>query len=174
MKEEEADHQSTQTGYDDERRAEDGEAMQTDNTHSTGVASEQSEEPERGAVGGSDVRNDTKAPCVEGRPSVVDTMDCGEEILGDTNVTMECQPLLRQPQEDMSTTTVARKEKERGRGRQDIRSAEVVEDRTQPVEEVWTAPASSPKRIKKKERIGSIEDRTHVSKHSRTRNALSK
>ena len=41
----EADHQSIQNGYGDEHQAEDGEAMQEDNTHSNGVASEQSEEP---------------------------------------------------------------------------------------------------------------------------------
>jgi hypothetical protein len=61
----EADHQSIQMGYDDEHQAEDGGAMQEGNTHSTGVASEQSEE--RGVVGRSDVRNDAKAPCVESR-----------------------------------------------------------------------------------------------------------
>jgi len=113
----EADHQNIQTGYGDEYQAEDEKAMQEDNTHSTGVASEQSEEPERGAVGGSEVRNDAKAPCVEGRPGVEDSVHCGEEILGDTYATVECQTLLRQPQEDMSTTTVAREEEERGRGR---------------------------------------------------------
>jgi len=96
-KEEEVDHQSTQTGYGDEHQAENREAMQEDNTHSTGVASEHSEEPEQGAVGRSDVRNDAKAPCIDGRPGIEDSMDCGEEILGDTNVTVECQPLLRQP-----------------------------------------------------------------------------
>jgi len=64
---EESDHQITQTGYGDERRAEDGEAMQADNMHSTGVESEQSNEPDRGAVSGSNVRNDEKAPCFEGR-----------------------------------------------------------------------------------------------------------
>jgi len=79
-----ADQQSIQTSYGDEHQAEDGEAMQEDNTHSTGIASEQSEEPERGAVGGSDVRNNAKAPCVEGRPDVEDSMDCGKEILGDS------------------------------------------------------------------------------------------
>ena len=119
---EEADEQSVQTGYGDEHQAEDGEVMQQDNTHSTGVASEQSAEPERGAVGGSDVRNDAKAPCVEGRPGVENSMDCGEDILGDTNATVECLPLLRQPQEDMSTTTMMREEEERGRGKQEIRS----------------------------------------------------
>jgi len=75
---EEADHQSTQTGYVDEHQAENGEAMQEDNTHSTGVASEQSEEPEQGAVGRSDVRNDAKAPFVEGRLGIVDSMDSVE------------------------------------------------------------------------------------------------
>jgi len=123
--------------------------MQEDNTHSTGVASEHSEEPERGAVGGSDIRNNAKAPCVARRPDVEDLMDCGEEILGNTNATVECQPLLRQPQEDVSTTTEAREEEERGRGKQEIRSGVAVEDRTQPVEEVRTAtPSSSPKRAK--------------------------
>jgi len=39
-KEVEADHQSIQTGYGEERQAEDGDAMQEDNTHSTGVATE--------------------------------------------------------------------------------------------------------------------------------------
>jgi len=78
---EEADQQSKQTGYGDKHQAEDGEAMQEDNTHSTGVASEQSEEPERGTVGGSDVRNTAKAACVEGKPGVEDTVDSGEEIL---------------------------------------------------------------------------------------------
>jgi len=39
-------------------------------------------------------------------------MDCLEEILGDTNATVECQPLLRQPQEDTSTTTEARNRNE--------------------------------------------------------------
>ena len=71
-KEEEANHQSIQTGYGDEHQAEDSEAVQEDNTHSTGVASEQSEETERGAVGGSDVQNNAKAPCVKGRPGVED------------------------------------------------------------------------------------------------------
>ena len=66
VKEKEADQQSTQSGCDDEHQAEDEEAMQEDTTNSTGVASEQSDEPERGAVGGSDVRNNAKAPCVEG------------------------------------------------------------------------------------------------------------
>jgi len=94
--EEEAD--SIQTGYGDERQAENGEAMQEDKTHSTAVVSENSEEPERGAVGGNDARNNAKAPCVERRPGVEDTMDCGDEILGDTNATVECQPLIRQPQ----------------------------------------------------------------------------
>jgi len=91
---------------------------------STGVVTEQNEESERGAVGGSDVRNDGKAPGVEGRPCVEDSMDWGEEILGDTNGKVECQPLLRQPQEDKSTTTEAREEEERGRGKQEIRSGE--------------------------------------------------
>ena len=72
VKEEEANHQSIQTSYGDEHQAEDGEAVQEDNTHSTGVALEQSEETERGAVGGSDVRNDAKAPCIEERPGVED------------------------------------------------------------------------------------------------------
>ena len=53
-----------------------------------------------------------KAPYVEGRPDVEDLMDCLEEILGDTNATVECQPLLRQPQEDTSTTTEARNRNE--------------------------------------------------------------
>jgi len=57
-------------------------------------------------------------------------MDCGEEILGDTNATVECQPLFWQPQEDMSTTKDSREEQERGKGKQDIRSGGVVEDRT--------------------------------------------
>jgi len=64
--------------------------MQEDNTHSSGIASEQSEEPARCAVGGCDVRNNAKAPCVEGRPGVEDLIDCGEEILGDTDATVEC------------------------------------------------------------------------------------
>ena len=64
--EEKADHQRIQTGYGDEYQAEDGEEMQEDNTRSTGVAPGQSEEPERVAVGGSDVRNGAKAPCAEG------------------------------------------------------------------------------------------------------------
>jgi len=118
-KEEEADQQTIQTGYGDEHQAEDGETMQEDNTHSTGVASQQSEETERGGVGGSDVRNNGKALCVAGRPGVEDSMDCGEEVLGDTNETVECQPLLRQPQEDMSVTTEALGEEERGRGKQE-------------------------------------------------------
>ena len=148
--EEEADHQSTQTGYGDEHQAEDGEAMQEDNTRPTGVTSEHSEEQERGAVDGSYVRNDKKAPCVEGRPGVEDSMDCGEEILGETNVTVESLPLLRQPQEDMSSTTVVREEEEHGRERQEIRIGGVVEEHTQPVDEVGTgAPSSRPRRTKK-------------------------
>ena len=67
-------------------------------------------------------------------------MDCGEEIFGDTNATVEYQPLLRQTQEDTSTTTEAREEEERRRGKQEFRSGGVVEDRTQPVEEVRTRP----------------------------------
>jgi len=91
-------------GYGDERQAEDVEAMQADNTHSTGVESDQSEEPERGAVGGRDVRNDEKAPCFEGEDwGVEDSVDCGEGILGDRNATVECQP-----QDDMSTTMEVR------------------------------------------------------------------
>ena len=116
MKEKKADQQSIQTGFGDEHQAEDEEAMQEDNTNSIGVASEQSDETERGAVGGSDVRNNAKAPCVEGRSGVEDSMDCGEEILGDTNATVECQPLLRQPQEDMSPTTQARRKRNEGEG----------------------------------------------------------
>ena len=86
----EADQQSLQTSNGDEHRAEDEEAMKEDKTNSTGVASEQNEEPERDAVGGSDVRKkNAKAPCVDGRPGVEDSMDCGEEILGDTNATVE-------------------------------------------------------------------------------------
>jgi len=94
--EEEADR--IQAGYGDERQAENGEAMQEDKTHSTAVVSENSEEPERGAVGGNDARNNAKAPCVERRPSDEDPMDCRDEILGDTNATVECQPLIRHPQ----------------------------------------------------------------------------
>ena len=101
-------------------------------------------------------------------------MDCGEEILGDTNVTVECQPLLRQPQEDLSTTTEVREEEEHGRERQEIKSGEVVEDRTQPVEEVGTATSSSGPKRTKNMRIEGIGDRTHVSKRSRPRNALFK
>jgi len=63
---EEADQPSIQMGYGDKHQAEDGEALQEDNTHSTGVASEQSEEPERGAVGESDRRNKAKAPALRG------------------------------------------------------------------------------------------------------------
>ena len=60
-------------------------------------------------------------------------------------------PLFRQPQKDISTTREAREEEEQGRGKKEIRSGGVVEDRTQPVEEVRTAtPSSSPKRTKKK------------------------
>ena len=147
---EEAHHQSIQTGYGDEHQVEDGKEIQEHNTHSTGVVSEKSEELERGAIGGSDYRNNRKVPCVEGRPGVEDSMDCGEEILGDTNATVECQPLFRQPQENMNTTTESREEEERGRGKQEIRSGAVVEDRTQPVEEVrTTTPSSSPIRKKK-------------------------
>ena len=73
VKEKEADQQSIQTGNDDEQRAEDGEAMQGDNKHSTGIASEQRKVLGRGAVGGSDVPNNAKAPCVEGRPGVEDS-----------------------------------------------------------------------------------------------------
>ena len=40
VKEEEEDQQSTQMGYVDEHQAENGEAMQEDNTFSTGVAPE--------------------------------------------------------------------------------------------------------------------------------------
>jgi len=101
-------------------------------------------------------------------------MDCGEEILGDTNASVECQPLLRQPHKDMSTTTEAWEEEERWRGKQEIRSGRVVEDRTQPSEEVSTAtPSSSPKRTKKI-RIESIGERSRVRKRRMTRNALSK
>jgi hypothetical protein len=102
----------------------------------TGVASEQSEEQEWSAVDGSDVRNDAKVTCVDGRPGVEDSMDCGEEIVGEPNGTVECQLLLRQPQDVMSTTTEAGEEEERGRGKQEIRSGGVVEDHTQPVEMV--------------------------------------
>ena len=104
--------------------------MQEDNTHSTGVESEQSKEPDQGAVRGSDVRNVEKAPCFEGGLGVEDSMDGGEEILGDTNATVECQPILRQPQEGASITMEAREEEERERGGQEIRSGKVVEDRT--------------------------------------------
>ena len=63
---------------------------------------------------------------------------------------VECQPLLRQPQEDTSATTEAREEEQRGRGKQEIRRRGGVEDRTQPIEEVRTAtPLSNPKRTKK-------------------------
>ena len=81
------------------------------------VESEQRKETERGAEGGSGVRNDEKAPCFEGRMGIEDSMDCGEGILKDTNATVDCQPLLRQPQEDVSTTTEKREEDGRGIGR---------------------------------------------------------
>ena len=97
-------------------------------------------------------------------------MDCGEEILGDTNATVECQSVLRQPQEDMSTTTEAREEDERGIGKKEIRSGGVVEDRTQPVEELRAATASCSPKSKKE----NIRERSHVRERSRTRNALSK
>ena len=51
--EKEADQQSIQTGYGEEHQA-DVEVLQEDNTHSTCVASEKSEELEWGAVGGSE------------------------------------------------------------------------------------------------------------------------
>jgi hypothetical protein len=73
VKEKEEDQQSIQTGYGDKHQAEDGEAMQGDNKHSTGIASEQRKVLGRGAVGGSDVPNNAKAPCVEGRPGVEDS-----------------------------------------------------------------------------------------------------
>ena len=57
-------------------------------------------------------------------------MVCGENTLEDTNATVECQTLHRQPQEDTSTTTEAREEQERGRGKHVIRSGGVAEDRT--------------------------------------------
>ena len=57
----------------------------------------------------------------------------------------------------------AREEEERRRGKQEIRSVGVVEDRTQPVEEVRTAtPSSSPKRTKKRENRVSGNGRTYV------------
>ena len=95
VKEKEADQQSRQTGYGDANRAEDEEAMQEDNTNSAAVASERSEEMERGVVGGRDVRHNAKELCVHGRPCVEDSMGCGEKILGDTNAKVEWQPLLR-------------------------------------------------------------------------------
>ena len=49
-------------------------------------------------------------------------MDCGKEVLGDTKATVECQPLLWQPQEDAITSTEAREEEDRGSGRKEIRS----------------------------------------------------
>jgi len=75
--------------------------MQEDNTNPTVVASEQFEEPERGAVGGSIFRYNTKAPRVDARTGVKDSKDYGEEVLGNTNTnkTVECQHLLRQPQD---------------------------------------------------------------------------
>ena len=76
----EANQQSLQTGYGDKRQTQDGEAVQVDNTHSTGVSSARSEEPERGAVGGSDAWNNGNAPCVERRPDVEKSMNCGDEI----------------------------------------------------------------------------------------------
>jgi len=136
---EEVDQQKIQTGYGDEHQAEDGEPMQEDNTHLTGVVWEQSEESERGGIGGNDVLNNAKTSWVEGGPGAEDKMDCGEEMLRDTNATVECQPLLRQTQEHMSTTTRAPEEAERGRGKQEIRNRGVMEDRTQPVEEVRIA-----------------------------------
>jgi hypothetical protein len=68
----------------------------------------------------------------------------------------------------------AREEEERRRGKQEIRSVGVVEDRTQPVEEARAAtPSSSPERTRKM-KIKSIGERSHVRKPSRTINALSK
>jgi hypothetical protein len=64
--ESEADHNNVKAGYGDNLKAEDVEAMQEGNMHSTGVASEESEEPEQGAVGGSDVRNGVKALALRG------------------------------------------------------------------------------------------------------------
>ena len=85
--EEEADRQSIQMGYGDQHQAEDDDAMQEGNTHSTDVASERGEEPEWCTVGVSVVRNDAKSPCVERRQCVEDSVGCEEEILGDTKAT---------------------------------------------------------------------------------------
>jgi hypothetical protein len=125
--------------------------MQEDNTNSTSVASEQSEEPERSAVGGSDARNNAKAPYVDGRLGVEDSMDCGEEILGDTNATVERQA-------PTSATTRRREYHNReavgkGTGKREARNKKLgeVEDHTQPVEEVRTAAQSISSKITKKE-----------------------
>jgi len=69
-------------------------------------------------------------------------MDCGEEILGETNATVECQPKLRQPDEGTRTSKEAREEEERGRGRKEIRSGGVVEDHTQSVESFFINPGN--------------------------------
>jgi len=94
-------------------------------------------------------------------------MDRGEEILGDTNATVECQPLLRQSQEDMSTTTEVRGKRNEGEGSK-VSSGGVVEDRNQSVVEVRTRPHRADTK-EQKMRIESI-----VRKRIRTRNALSR
>jgi len=80
---------------------------------------------------------------------VEESMDYGEQILIQTNGGVPT--LTSATTRDTSTTTETRKEEERGRRKQDIRSGGMVEDLIQSVEEVRTAtPSSSPKRTKEK------------------------
>jgi hypothetical protein len=70
------------------------------------------------AVSGRDVRNDSKARGIEEMRDLEDSMECGEEMSEDTHTTVECQPLLKLPPEDMGAKTkegMNRNEREEGR-----------------------------------------------------------
>lgn len=67
-------------------------------------------------MGDSDFRGEVKVPYLEERRGLEESMECGEERSEDPH-TGECQPLLKQPQEDTGTKMKSWDEQERWRGR---------------------------------------------------------
>jgi len=100
-------------------------------------------------------------------------LECGEEVTVDTNTTVECQPLCRQPPktgEPRQKHGTSRIKNHTGR-----KGSEGGEKfRTQPKEEVQTATTLNSSRRTKKMKKENNEERTHVRKRSRTRNAIPK
>ena len=100
-------------------------------------------------------------------------MERGEEIPEDTRTTMECQPLCKQLTEDRgATTTWDEQNKEGDRQKKGSEGRDKV--RMQPDEKRQTSTTLSSHRRTKKMKTESHEERTHVRKRSRARNATPK